>query len=148
MSVSNRRDGKGVVAHCYAGCSIEDIAAALNMTMSDLFDDAKLRAAWAPSRDYTYPGGRRVHRKPNKQFPQSGNIADRSLFHADRVGDATTVYVPEGEKDVENIEAVGGTAVCSAMGAGKADKFDWSVLQEKFVTIIADRDGPGRQHAA
>lgn len=110
LSVSSRRDGKGVVVHCHAGCPAADIVAALNMTMSDLFDEAGLRAAWAPTRDYAYPGGRRVHRKRNKQFPQSGNMADDSLFHADRIGYATTVYVPEGEKDVEAIEAVGGTA--------------------------------------
>ena len=88
-----------------------------------------------------------MHRKPNKEFPQSGNKADRSLFHVDRIGDATNVHVVEGEKDVEVIEAVGGTAVCSAMGAGKADKADWSALAGKRVTIIADKDEPGRKHA-
>jgi 5S rRNA maturation endonuclease (ribonuclease M5) len=148
LSVSRRRDGRGVVVHCHAGCPVTDIVAVVDLTMADLFDDDGLRAAWAPSRDYQYRGGRRVHRKPDKTFRQSGNTADRSLYHADRIGDATTVYVVEGEKDVEVVEAVGGTAVCSPMGAGKADKVDWSDLAGKNVTIVADKDNPGRKHAA
>ena len=95
--------------------------------MRDLFDDAVCAPPTAP-RHLHYPGGRQVHRKPDKQFPQSGNKQDRSLFHADRIGDATTVYVAEGEKDVLAVEAVGGTAVCSAMGAGNAHLADWSPL--------------------
>jgi replicative DNA helicase len=57
------------------------------------------------------------------------------------------VYVVEGEKDVLAIRAVGGTAVCSAMGAGKADKFDWTPLTMDVV-VVADKDEPGRDHAA
>lgn len=149
LSISPRNDGKGVVVHCHAGCYVADVVAALHLTMPDLFDDAGMRAAWNPRRDYVYPGGRRVHRKPDKQFPQSGNKDDdRSLFHADLIGDATTVYIPEGEKDVEVIEAVGGTAVCSAMGAGKAHLADWSPLNGKDAIIIADKDDAGQKHAA
>lgn len=148
LSIAARADGKGAVLHCYAGCSAIDIVTALGLRMADLFDDDRMRAAWNSRRDYVYPGGRRVHRKPTKGFPQSGNKADNTLFHADQVGDAATVYVPEGEKDVEVIEAVGGTAVCSAMGAGKAHLADWSPLAGKNVIIIADKDKPGRNHAA
>ena len=53
----------------------------------------------------------------------------------------------EGEKDVLAIESVGGVAVCSAMGAGKAKGFDWSVLAGRHLVIVADRDEPGRKHA-
>ena len=58
------------------------------------------------------------------------------------------VYVlKKGEKDVLAIEAAGGVAVCSAMGAGKAHKADWSVLKDKHAVINADKDQPGRDHA-
>ena len=57
------------------------------------------------------------------------------------------VYVTEGEKDVLALESVGAAATCSAMGAGKADKFDWSPLHGKNVIIVADNDEPGRKHA-
>ena len=81
--------------------------------MADLFDDRN-------GATYRYPDGRRVHRKLDKTFPQSGNTKGNALFHADRIGDAETVYVVEGEKDVLAIESAGGAAVCSAMGAGAA----------------------------
>ncbi len=147
LSIGPRRDGKGIVLHCHAGCDNRDIVAEIGLTMSDLFDDSGMRAAYADRADYTYPGGRNVHRKPGKDFLQSGNKKDRSLFHGDRIGDTATVYVCEGEKDVLAVEAVGGVAVCSAMGAGKADKFDWAVLAGKHAIIIADKDKPGRKHA-
>jgi 5S rRNA maturation endonuclease (ribonuclease M5)/archaellum biogenesis ATPase FlaH len=147
LSLGLRRDGKGAVVCCHAGCDYVDVLSALGMSPRDLFDDDGMRGIYAPKRDYRYPCGRVVHRKPDKSFPQSGNTKGNSLFHADRVGDAETVYWPEGEKDVEAIEAVGGVAVCSAMGAGKADLADVSPLRGKRVIVIADKDEPGRKHA-
>jgi hypothetical protein len=129
-----------VLIHCHAGCPTDDILTAIGWAKADLFDNHT-------GADYRYPGGRLVHRTPGKTFPQSGNKTDRSLFHADTLGDAALVYVTEGEKDVLAIEAAGGAAVCSAMGAGKADKFDWSPLAGLDVVIVADRDEPGRRHA-
>lgn len=147
LSIGDRRDGKGFVLKCHGGCENTDVMGAVGMTLRDLFDDSEMRDVYAPKRDYSYPGGRRVHRKPDKSFPQSGNKADKSLFHADRIGDAHLVYVVEGEKDVEAIEAVGGVAVCSAMGAGKADRFDWTPLTGLDVIVVADKDTAGRSHA-
>jgi 5S rRNA maturation endonuclease (ribonuclease M5) len=150
LSIGPRKDGKGVVAHCHAGCSTQDVVSAVGLSMRDLFDDDQMRDVYAPRRDYHYPDGRVVHRKPNKDFPQSGNTKGRALFHADRIGEATTIYVVEGEKDVEAIEAVGGVAVCPPMGAGQKnlDKYDWSPLRGKHVIVVADKDKPGRDHAA
>jgi hypothetical protein len=147
LSIGDRRDSKGIVVKCHAGCDYQDVLAALSMAPRDLFDDDGMREIYAPKRDYRYPDGRVVHRKPDKSFPQSGNTKGNSLFHADRIGAAETVCWPEGEKDVEAIEAVGGVAVCSAMGAGKADRADTSPLRGKHVIVIADKDEPGRQHA-
>lgn len=107
----------------------------------------RCRAAWANAGLRTYPDGRVVHRSPDKRFRQSGNTKGRSLFHADRIGDAQTVYVVEGEKDVHAVESAGGAAVCSAMGAGKAHLADWTPLHGKTVIIVADKDKPGRAHA-
>ncbi|MGH3524728.1 MAG: AAA family ATPase, partial [Mycobacterium sp.] len=116
-----RIDGS-VLLHCHAGCDIGAVLAPLSLTPRDLYDDPRGAV-------YAYPDGRNVHRSPAKQFHQSGNTKGRSLFHADRIGDASAVYVAEGEKDVLAIEAAGGVAVCPAMGAGKAHKFDWSRLR-------------------
>ena len=129
-----------VLIYCHAGCDTEDVLAAIELTKSDLFDNRR-------DTTYEYPGGRKVHRKPNKQFPQSGNKDDRTLFHSDRIGDASHVYVTEGEKDVLAAEAAGVVAVCPAMGAGKADRFDWTPLAGRDVTVVADSDEPGKDHA-
>ena len=126
--------------YCQAGCETENVATALGLTTGDPFDNRR-------DCTYEYPDGRVVHRSPDKKFRQSGNKKGQSLFRADRVTDAETVYVVEGEKNVLAIESVGGVAVCSAMGAGKAKGFDWSVLAGRHLVIVADRDEPGRRHA-
>ncbi len=139
-SLSLRAIDGQVLAYCFAGCDTSDIVAALGLTMADLFDDPQ-------GATYNYPDGRIVQRTPTKRFSQSGNKTDRSLYHADRVGDAPVVYVVEGEKDVHAIEAAGGIAVCSAMGAGKAKHFDWTQLAGKSCVVVADKDKPGYAHA-
>jgi putative DNA primase/helicase len=147
LSISARRDGKGAVVFCHAGCEYIAVLDALGLAARDLFDDPRMRAAYNDRTTYVYPDGRKVHRKPDKTFPQSGNTKGRSLYHADLIGDADTVHVPEGEKDVQAIEAAGGIAVCSAMGAGKARFADWTPLAGKQVIIVADNDEPGLKHA-
>jgi 5S rRNA maturation endonuclease (ribonuclease M5) len=114
---------------------------AVGLTPRDLFDDPQ-------GARYEYPDGRTVLRTPDKRFTQRGNTKGRKLFHADLIDDAQLVYVVEGEKDVLAVEAAGNTAVCSAMGAGKAKGFDWSPLSGRRVIIVADRDEPGPRHAA
>jgi hypothetical protein len=148
LSVGPRRDGKGVVITCHAGCDIADIVAALGLSVSDLFDDAGMREAYSDRATYPYSDGRKVHRDPNKEFRQSGYTKGNALFRVERIGDAKTVYVCEGEKDVLAVESVGGVAVCNAMGAGKASRFDWTPLKGTHAVIIADKDDPGRKHAA
>lgn len=131
-----------VLVCCGAGCRTEDIVASLGLTMSDLYDSPR-------GQSYVYPDGRIVDRSPRKKFRQRGDTKGKSLFRVDKLGfDASTVYVVEGEKDVFAVESVGGTAVCSAMGAGKAHLADWTPLQGFDVIIVADRDEPGRDHAA
>jgi hypothetical protein len=149
LSVGPRDDGKGVVVHCHAGCTPQEVVAAVDFTMSDLFDDDGLRQVFNPRRDYPYPDGRVVHRKPDKSFPQSGITSGTALFASDRLGEARRVYVTEGEKDVEAIEAIGGAAVSPPQGANTDPaRFDWTPLHGRDVEIVADADDAGRQHAA
>jgi hypothetical protein len=129
-----------VLVHCHAGCKTSAVMAALGRGMGDLFDDRK-------GTSYRYSDGRVVSRKADKAFYQSGNTKGEALFHVEKIGDAHTVYVVEGEKDVLAIEAAGGVAVCSAMGAGKAHLADWSPLAGKDVVVIADCDDSGSKHA-
>jgi hypothetical protein len=63
--------------------------------------------------------------------------------------DGRVVYIAEGEKDVHAIEAAGAVATCNPGGAGK-----WLPGYGKYLdgireaVIVADRDEPGRAHAA
>ncbi len=139
-SVSIRAIDGMVLMYCHAGEHLDDVLTAIGLTKADLFDDPKgIR--------YTYPDGRIVLRTPDKRFSQTGNTKGKALYRADRVTDSQTVYVAEGEKDCAAIESIGGTAVCSAMGAGKAGRADWTPLHGKDVIIVADKDAPGYRHA-
>jgi 5S rRNA maturation endonuclease (ribonuclease M5) len=129
-----------VLVHCHAECPIEDVVGAVGLQMRDLYDSRE-------GADYRYPDGRVVYRMPNKTFRQSGNTKGCTLFHVEKIGDATTINVVEGEKDVLAIEAAGGTAVCSAQGAGKSHRANWMPLDGRDVVIWADRDDVGRRHA-
>jgi len=133
-----------LLLHCHAGCSNVDVLAGLGMTMADLYDSPR-------GAEYRYPGGRIVHRSPDKRFRQSGNTKDRNLFHVERVRAAVAagqpVYVVEGEKDVLALESVDVTATCSPMGAGKWDRIQPGPLDGGRVVIVADKDGPGLEHA-
>ena len=126
-------------------------SAALGLTMADLFDDAQLKNIWQPFAKYIYPGGlevnRRIGQNGKKTFHQSGNKTDRSLFHADHIGTAMVVYVPEGEKDCSPSKPSAAPPSARAMGAGKAHIADWSPLTGKHVIIIVDNDEPGLNHA-
>ncbi|MDX1882256.1 AAA family ATPase [Mycolicibacterium sp. 120270] len=148
VTIGPRRKGEGVVLKCGAGCETTDVVAAVGLSMSDLFDDDQLSHAYSAERDYIYSGGRKVHRKSGKTFRQSGATKDRSLYRVELIGDTETIYVTEGEKDAEAIAAIGGTAVCSAMGAGKAHLADWTPLSGKHVIVVRDKDGAGHKHAA
>jgi 5S rRNA maturation endonuclease (ribonuclease M5) len=78
----------------------------------------------------------------------------RVLYRLDRVLEADpalTVYVVEGEKDVEALEALGLVATCNPQGAGKWSKVAdcaGTALKGRRVVVIADADESGRRHAA
>ena len=60
-----------------------------------------------------------------------------------------TVFIAEGEKDVAALVKAGFAATCNSGGAGNwRDDFARWFDQAKAVRIIADKDDPGRKHAA
>jgi 5S rRNA maturation endonuclease (ribonuclease M5) len=117
--------------------------------------------------DYTDEHGAllfQVLRKAGKQFPQRRpdglggwtwnlNGTARVLYRLPNLAndDADrTVYVVEGEKDVEALERLGHLATCNPMGAGKWGAVAVSArhhLRGRDVVVIADADEPGRKHA-
>jgi CHC2 zinc finger len=63
---------------------------------------------------------------------------------------ADTVFVPEGEKDVQTLRSWGLVACCNAGGAGSSRQFAlWlEDFRGRHVTILPDNDLPGYKHAA
>lgn len=122
----------------------DQVLDAWGITKPDLFDDPR-------GATYKYSDGRTVFRSPTKKFSQSGNTKGKALFRVEKASEAiaagTPVYVTEGEKCALAIESVGGVAVSSAMGAGKAHLFDWTPLHGGTVLVIADKDEKGYRHA-
>jgi hypothetical protein len=60
---------------------------------------------------------------------------------------AATVFIPEGEKDVDNLAEIGILATCNHGGAGnwRPEISRW--LAGRHVVIPPDNDGPGESHA-
>lgn len=58
-----------------------------------------------------------------------------------------TVYIAEGEKDVDNLRASGLLATCNSGGAGKWRREHSQHLAGRHVVILPDNDEPGRDHA-
>lgn len=57
------------------------------------------------------------------------------------------IYVCEGEKDADNLAAIGVIATCNSGGAGKWLPSYAESLVAVDVVVLADRDEPGRAHA-
>lgn len=103
------------------------------------------------------PNGKKtfVQRQPDKDKPGrykwNLNGAERVLYHLPEVLRAVqngeTIFVVEGEKDVESWRRRGFVATCGAMGAGKWEPEYTKALAASNVVVIADADAPGRAHA-
>lgn len=144
LSFGVRDIGGQVLVHSYANEDTSTVLDAVGLAVRDLFDSPK-------GVRYDYPDGRTVQRSVDKRFRQSGNTRPAglaSLYRADRLEPhVDLVYVVEGERDVHALESVGAVAVCSPMGAGKADRCDLSPLKGRHVVIVQDKDDLGRKHA-
>lgn len=74
----------------------------------------------------------------------------RVPYRLQKVLGADTVYLPEGEKDVQALESWGLVASCNAGGAGGSRQYrTWAEhLRGRHVIILPDNDPPGHKHAA
>lgn len=68
------------------------------------------------------------------------------------VAEGRTVYICEGEKDVEAARALGLVATCNAMGADNGTGNKWlpefgEVFRAASVVVVPDQDEPGERHA-
>lgn len=68
------------------------------------------------------------------------------LYNLPEVLANDTVWILEGEKDVESIAAFGICATCNPMGAGKWRESYTDALRDKNVVLCGDADEPGERH--
>jgi hypothetical protein len=167
LTVAAGKDGR-ILLHCQAGCSIDAICSALGVDLADLFPPRQKtsRASTVATYDYTDADGGllfQVVRYDNKTFKQrrpdgaggwSWNLGSvkRVLYRLPEVVEAVaagkTIFVPEGEKDVDALRAAGEIATCNPMGAGKWRAEHARVLHgAEEVVVVADTDLAGTEHA-
>lgn len=161
-SMTVTKGHEGVVLYCHAGCDTKSIVNTLGLSMSDLFDKTDPRPI--AFYDYKDADGKVLFRKTRFE-PKDFRISHpNGNGWEPKIGDATpvlyklpelkeailkgdTVYIVEGEKDVDTLAAKGIAATCNYEGAGKWLPGYAQVFRDARVIIIADRDKPGYDHA-
>jgi 5S rRNA maturation endonuclease (ribonuclease M5) len=151
--------------------------AAVGLTYNDIFLPDPLRANTKQQKEYIYynENSERLYRvvkyldqDGNKTFRQQAAIGDswahtmgqtrRVLYYLPRVRAAIdlgrTIWIVEGEKDVENLSfQTGAIATCNPGGAdpGTGGKFTAEMVDQlrgaRRISIIIDNDLPGERHA-
>jgi hypothetical protein len=167
-SLSVTRGTSGVATHCHAGCDVENVVAALGLTMADLFDRPPERVE-QPRMVHRYgyldESGELLYevvrftpkafrqRRPDGRDGWIWNLdgVRRLLFRLPRVREAIaegqTIFVCEGEKDVVALWNAGCPATCNPGGVGKwRDEYS-QVLAGANVVVVADHDEAGYRHA-
>jgi len=157
--------------HCHAGCDEAAVLRALGLELKDLFYSERQPAASGKSSEWgtvvaTYlyedaDGVPRhfVERTSTKQFPQGRIVNGKKvkglngekvgLYHLPELLAAPldqTVYIAEGEKDVERLRKAGFVATCNPGGAGKFRADHAEVLRGRPCVLVMDKDEAGEKH--
>lgn len=155
LSVSTG-DSAGVLLHCHAGCTVQDVVVALGLSMTDL-QGQPVRVAEYPYHDVDgnvlYTVERWANPKKFRCVPSLPEPARRVLFAQQWITYARdsgrTIYVVEGEKDACSLQALGIPATCNVLGAGPGKWYPHysDQLAGCSVVVVADNDEPGKAHA-
>jgi 5S rRNA maturation endonuclease (ribonuclease M5) len=170
LSIDQGRDGAILKCHASHGCTTDAILEALGMSAADLFDEPRgqgdsrkpviiRRYAYTDEAGVPLFYSARFEPKRFRQYhvEQGREVWDlrgvrRVLYRLPQVIAAVqrgeTIWIAEGEKDVEALEKAGAVATCNPMGASKWQPEYADVLDGASVIVVADRDEPGRRHAA
>ena len=125
-----------LLLHCQAGCNTEDVIAAVGVQWRDLWTKARDYAEPEEIYEYVDAAGSKLYevvRLPGKSFRQRHWEDDQWVWNMDgidrvlyrlpevhaAISEGKTIYLTEGEKDVESLRKIGKTATCNPGGAGK-----------------------------
>jgi hypothetical protein len=98
---------------------------------------------WSNQKDW-YKVDKKKSYVETKNFPECKPV----LYRLPEVQKADTVYIPEGEKDVDRLRTLGLTATTNPGGANvKWQKSYNKHFKGKAVIILPDNDKPGKDHA-
>ncbi|MCT9078783.1 toprim domain-containing protein [Streptomyces fulvoviolaceus] len=121
------RDAKGRVVHGVTRC------------------DHKCFAQWRP--DASTRSGRRWSLNDQQGNRLVPTVPYRLPEVLKAIAEDRVIWIAEGEKDVHALVHHGLQATCNAAGAGKWTEEHAQFLRGADITIVADRDIPGRRHA-
>ncbi|HSB09674.1 MAG TPA: hypothetical protein VLM38_09335 [Blastocatellia bacterium] len=163
LTVSNA--GDKILMHCHVGCSNESIVAALGLKMSDLFNEPKTNGSKriVATYDYVDESGALLYqvvrfepkdfraRRPNGDNGWIWNIKSvrRVLYRLPELlaaDPAAPVFVTAGEKDCDNLRALGLVATTNSFGEGKnkwREEYN-NCLRDRMVVLPPDNDATGR----
>src|SRR5262249_4916508 len=168
-SLSFTDGDRGVIVKCHAGCSVDAIADSLGVNVRELFyangqapvptSDRRMVTTY----DYTDAAGAlryqvvryepkdfRCRRPEGRGWTWNMNGVTRLPYRLHELAEAPRVYVPEGERDVDTLAALGLPATCNEGGAGKWRPEHTSALVSARVpelVVLPDNDEPGEKHA-
>jgi putative DNA primase/helicase len=155
--------------HCFAGCTHDEILAALGEQMHNTTQSTSERKHSRPVEVYRYRDENNnvlyaVERydapkkflqkriSENGQWKYKLNGVRRVLYHLPELLNSPpsdTVFIVEGEKDVDRLISEGLIATCNLGGEGMGWQDDYSpTLEGRSVCIIPDNDLSGRKHAS
>lgn len=169
-----KAEGKTLL-YCFHGCAFEEIIEAIGVESRDMYVESVNQQNKPEKTDNTpllflrkhiyhdingnviaeklvyrkSDGGKTAtwQRYENGRFIKGLKDIKMPLYHLTSLTSADTVFIVEGEKDVETMEAMGYTATSAPNGAGnnKWKKEYNEYLKGKTCIIIADNDKPGKE---
>lgn len=164
LSFGETSDGRAWVT-CHAGCDPKDVLDSLGLMRADLNPPRHAEKSIVAAYPYQDEQGELLfevvryepkafkQRRPNGRGGYKWDLKGvrRVPYHLPQllaaVAAKTQILVVEGEKDVHAAESRGLVATTSPGGAGKWLPEFSEYLRGAVVTVVADRDEPGRKHA-
>ena len=163
------REGEygSTLIHCHAGCSTEDVMAAIGLQKSDLYlypEPPRSKRELVATYEYQGADGNLLYevlRYSNKSFPiRQPDVAGGWKWTSKgikkvpyrlpevilAIKEGRPVVVTEGEKDVHTLESLGFVATCCAGGSNGWRSEYGRYFEGADILLCGDTDEPGKQY--